>query len=444
MPRFVVIGLGKTGLSCVKYLLEQGHDVTVCDTRRSPPGLDVFHVNYPDVPVYVGELSRAVIAEADTIVMSPGVPLDMPVLVEARGQGVPCIGDIELFVLAATAPIIAITGTNGKTTTTSLVGAMIKQAGFDVQMGGNIGEPVLNLLSQPTPDYYVLELSSFQLEATSSLKARVAVILNLSPDHMDRYAAFADYRRAKQRIYHHCQCAVVNADEPELWDVLALPEDVIRFSLGEQKADIQCHANQTLQVDDVEIDMASLTAQNRLHPQNVCVALAIGKALEMPLGLCCRAIEAFRSLPHRCQWIAKYQGVDWYNDSKATNADAVIAALSMVGSRHKRLVWIAGGDAKGSELASLIPMVSQYVACAYLIGQDAHQVEGICKAASVPATIMPTLFDAVNAARDTAQAGDAVILSPACASWDMYQNFEDRGEQFMSLVHRATHEATDD
>lgn len=444
MVDYVVIGLGKTGLSCVDYLLAEGHDVVVCDTRACPPNLGQFHANYPNVPIHTGELPREILMSATTIVVSPGVSLDLPLLVQARAQGIPCVGDVELFVQSAKAPIIAITGTNGKTTTTTLVGELISQAGFEVKVGGNIGEPVLNFLRQPVPDYYVLELSSFQLESTSSLKARVAVILNLSPDHMDRYPSYAAYRQAKQRIYAGCQAAVVNADEPALWCDVPLPEEVIRFSTEGHAAEVMWQANQTIMVDHAEMDAMPLVSKNGLHPQNVCVVIAIGQALDIPLDVCCEAIAHFQSLSHRCQLVMRFQEVDWYNDSKATNAGAVIAAMSVLGPRYKKIVWIAGGDAKDSELDSLIPVVQQYVSQAYLIGQDAVQVHAICEAASVPAKIVSTMAEAVQMAALAAEPGDAVVLSPACASWDMFKNYEDRGDQFMDLVHAAAKEAARD
>lgn len=438
----VVVGLGKTGLACVHYLLKQGLPVAVFDTRVSPPNLDTFKTDYPDVPLYLGDLPDAVMAAAAQFIISPGVPLDTPIILEAQAKGVSCVGDIELFAQAAKAPIIAITGTNGKTTTTTLVGELLSHAGLRVLVGGNIGEPVLNLLDHPAPDYYVLELSSFQLELTFSLRATVAVLLNLSADHMDRYPSIESYCQAKQRIFSGCQYAVVNADEPCTWQGANLPRHVTQFSTLDAPADVRWINEASLLIHDVLVDAKALVAHNGLHPQNVCVALAVGSILGLPLDVCCEAVKQFQSLPHRCQWVCKQAGVDWFNDSKATNAGAVVAAMSVLGPRYKKLIWIAGGDAKESVLDSLIPSVRQYVRHAYLIGQDAAQLEALCKTVQVSCEKKNSLAEAVSAAVRAAQPGDAVLLSPACASWDMFRNYEDRGDQFMALVRAYQKEDT--
>lgn len=438
----VVIGLGKTGRSCVRHLLKQGLPVVVYDTQVSPPNLDAFKKEYPDVPVYLVDLPDVVMAAASQFIISPGVPLDVPVIRKAQAAGIACVGDIELFAQAAKAPIVAITGTNGKTTTTTLVGELLSHAGCQVLVGGNIGEPVLNLLDQSIPDYYVLELSSFQLEMTFSLKAKIAVLLNLSADHMDRYPSIEAYCQAKQRIFSECQHAVANADEPFSWQGANLPRQVTQFSTLDAPADVRWINETSLVVHGVLVDAQALVAHNGLHPQNVCVAMAVGSILGLSLDVCCEAIKQFQSLPHRCQWVGRHAGVDWFNDSKATNAGAVVAAMSVLGPRYKTLIWIAGGDAKGSVLDSLIPSVRQYVKHAYLIGQDASQLEVLCKAANVPCEIKHSLTDIVSVAAMVAQPGDAVLLSPACASWDMFRNYEDRGDQFMALVRAYQKEET--
>ena len=430
----VVIGLGKTGLSCVRYLLAQGRVVSVMDTRVAPPNLAICQDEFPSVSIKTGPLDANVLCQAARIILSPGVSPAEPAIQAAVAAGVPCLGDVALFAELALAPIIAITGTNGKTTTTSLVGHVLAAAGKSVVIGGNIGTPVLDLLSEPVPDYDVLELSSFQLETTPQLNADTAVILNLSSDHMDRYETERDYLQAKQRIYHGCRRAVINADEPNLWASLTLPNAVVRFSIeGASSADYVIQDG-TIHTPAGTYTLSAVNGQNHVHPQNIVVTLAIAAGLSLTEPVVIEAIQRFQSLPHRCQWVASIKAVDWYNDSKATNAGSVIAALHQLGPRYTSIVLIAGGDAKGGDLRVCRDMFNQHVRHLILIGQDADQFVALF-GDELPYTKCASLSEAVAQAAQLATAGEAVLLSPACASWDMFKDYEDRGEQFMETVY---------
>ena len=280
----VVVGLGSTGMACVHYLLDQGLPVAVNDNRSEPPGVADLKETYPHVEVAVGEFSSALMARADVLVVSPGVALAEPAIAECMARGVPAIGDIELFVRQAKAPIIAITGSNGKTTVTTLLAQMLEAAGFKIEIGGNIGRLVLPLLKLPVPDFYVLELSSFQLETTSSLHAQAAVLLNLMPDHMDRYVTLNDYLRAKQRVYKNCSHAVINADQPDSWQGIELSKQVLSFGLqapqGKQLGVAYYQGQRYLAYGDKRLlPVAEMTIKTQFFVQNALAALALGIAV---------------------------------------------------------------------------------------------------------------------------------------------------------------------
>lgn len=447
----IVIGLGKTGLSCVDYFCKRKQPVMVVDTRDNPPNADVLASRYPHVSLISGELPVDILCKADQLIVSPGVSLKTPVIATAIRQGVPCIGDIELFVREAKAPIIAITGSNGKTTVTTLVGELLKDAGYRVDVCGNIGTPVLEMLHHEAPDFYVVELSSFQLETTYSLKAKVALVLNLSPDHMDRYETVEDYAMAKRRIYQQCDIAISNADEPVCWkDIMA--ESKVMFSSSEIP-EPSSRAGRSIDFylkdfkgqpfiyyrDEPWFAVAQLPLRGRHNYQNALAALAIGQSVGLTCDQMFYTLKHFFGLPHRCQKVATIHSVDWYNDSKATNIGAVIAALHSVGPWYKRCILIAGGDAKGADLTELKPAVCQYVSHLILLGKDADQLERVFQN-SIPYKRVANLMEAVKEARIIAKAGDAVLLSPACSSLDMFKNYEERGELFVKAVQELSHD----
>lgn len=436
----VVVGLGKTGLSCVQFLAAQNIPLAVTDSRENPPGLAEIQTQFPHIPLSLGKLDANLCAQADRLIVSPGVSIKEPAIANAIAKGIPAIGDIELFAQCVDAPVVAITGSNGKSTVTTLVGEMVRKAGLNVCVGGNLGTPVLDLLFAKKPDVYVLELSSFQLETTFSLKPQAAVLLNLSEDHMDRYRDLDDYLAAKQRIYRGCHTAIVNREEPKIWEnFLAKNISTIGFSLGTPNASdfgLRQSADQwyLAKGEILLVPTSALKIKGRHQLANALAALALGDAIHLPMPAMLAALADFQGLAHRCQWVANFQGVDWYNDSKATNVGAAQAALAGLGAEIKgKLVVIAGGEGKNADFSTLRETAKKYTRCFILIGKDASLME----AALTDSTTIEhakTLEEAVSIAQKHAKPGDAVILAPACASFDMFNNFEHRGEVFMAAV----------
>ncbi len=437
-PGTLVVGLGKTGLSCVRFFERKGIPVAVVDSRAQPPSLETVRRDLPQVPVFTGSFDDSVFAAADRLVVSPGVPVTEPHIAAAYQRGAEVLGDIELFVREAAAPVVAITGSNGKSTVTTLIGEMARQAGVRVAVGGNLGVPALDLLG-PEVELYVLELSSFQLETTRSLHAEAAAVLNVSPDHLDRYPSLEAYAATKASILRGCQHAVVNYDDPL---VRGMPGGLARtgFSLGAPSADgfglledrqgksWLCRGdNRLLPVDEVLVP-------GRHNLANALAALALGTAVGLPLEAMLHAIREFHGLPHRTRFVAELNSVRWYNDSKGTNPGASIAALmGLDRGDSSRTVLIAGGECKGASFSELAAAVERYARAVVLIGRDADQVAKALKGA-VPISRAESMADAVEQAAEMAEAGDRVLLSPACASFDMFWGFEHRGDVFEALV----------
>jgi len=407
----VIVGLGKTGLSCVRYLAKYGCNIAVVDNREDPPGLQELQQDFFNIPIHVGGFPEEILSKADELIISPGISLKEPAIAKQIKTGIPAIGDIELFARSARAPIVAVTGSNGKSTVTTLVGEMAKCAGLRVKVGGNLGTPALDLLTGPEADLYVLELSSFQLETTYSLKAAAAVVLNISPDHLDRYQNLEEYRAAKMRIYNGCKVKVIPKQN--------------EFGICDNYL---IYAKQKL----VAIDKLKIKGQHNIT--NVLAALALGKAVNLPMPAMLQALEEFKGLPHRCQWVANINDVDWYNDSKGTNVGATKVAIEGLGKNvNGKIILIAGGIGKGADFSLLFDAVKQYVRSLILIGQDAPKLkQALSNATDIK--MCATMQDAVETAQQSAQSGDIVLLSPACASFDMFDNFEHRGAVFMHLV----------
>lgn len=431
----VVVGFGKTGWSCIDYLTQQGETVVAMDTRVDPPQIDEIRAAFPQVKFIVGGLSSEYLNQADEIIISPGLSLKTPEIATAIQKGIPCIGDIELFVRAATAPIIAITGSNGKTTLTTLMGEILKEAGYRAIVCGNIGAPALAHLDKTPVDYYVMELSSFQLETTQSLRARVAVLLNVTPDHMDRYDTLDDYAAAKLRIYEGCHTAVINADEPYTRSISA-PQQIY-FSTTQSDVDFYLgYDGDALSIyhrGQVCFPVTDLTCPGKHNYENVLAALSMGYDLGLTIESMHETLKHFQGLPHRCQKIISNRGVDWYNDSKATNIGATVAALNSLKPLYQEIVLIAGGDAKGADLSPLGPLAAATVSHVILLGAAASDLEKIMQG-YVSTTRVKDLKEAVLVAERHAVSGGAVLLSPACASWDMFANYEERGNLFSSAV----------
>jgi UDP-N-acetylmuramoylalanine--D-glutamate ligase len=437
----LVLGLGDTGLSALRWLNAQGARLSVADTRDNPPGVATLKAEFPQVKLYSGAFTAAMFADVDLVVASPGVPLNEPEIQAAIQRGVLVVGDVELFAQyrPAGAKVIAITGANGKTTVTTLVGEMCKTAGLKTIVAGNIGLPVLDALGMDTPDVYVLELSSFQLETTSSLEIDAATMLNLSEDHMDRYASMQDYAIAKARIFYNAKLQVLNRDDA--WSMLMarakLPQvtfglDAVEdeHSYGLKTVDgemwLSCGEHDLMNVRDLKI--------SGLHnAANALAAIALCRGIGIDYAPIIQTLYNFKGLPHRVEWVANIDDVDYFDDSKGTNVGATCAALSGL---SQKVVLIAGGDGKGQDFSPLKQPVTDNARAVVLIGRDAPLIEKELLETGVALYHAADLPEAVNIARKLAQAQDAVLLSPACASFDMFKNYVHRAEVFVNAVKR--------
>lgn len=435
--RTLIVGLGKTGLSCVRYLSGQGREIAVADNREQPPGLAELKAEWPDVPVYLGRFDPELFCGFNELVVSPGISVAEPAVAAAASQGARIRGDIDLFAEAADAPIVAITGSNGKTTVTTLVGEMARAAGRKVAVGGNIGTPALDLLGQGA-ELYVLELSSFQLETTEELNALAATVLNVSDDHMDRYPNKMAYFQAKQRIFRGCQNAIVNLD-----DALSIPmaRDNLRFlCFGFHRVNPETFSTRD---DDqgtwITFDFDNLLLASELklmgshNISNVMAALALGHAAGLPMDTMLAVAREFPGLPHRCEFIRRLNGVDFINDSKGTNVGATVAAIESLAPRDGKVVLIAGGDGKGADFTALEAPVALHCRAVVLIGRDARAIADVF-GSGIEVHYAGDLAEAVALSSGLARSGDRVLLSPACASFDMFRDYLDRGDQFRSLV----------
>ncbi len=442
----LVIGLGKTGMSCVRFLVANGVPVAVTDSRVNPPCLDGFQKEFKEIRCAVGGFDDNLFEWAKYLIVSPGVSIDEPLIIAARERGVEIIGDIELFSRCVESPVMAITGSNGKSTVTMLVAEMAKSAGKKVLMGGNIGTPVLDLLLESAPDLYVLELSSFQLETTESLDAAVSVVLNVSPDHMDRYRDLEHYAGSKQRIFgvdgsgHGVM--VVNRDDATVMAMLEKGREFVSFGLDEPTDNNFGRVNYKGEFwlargSERLLPVSELRLTGEHNQANALAALAMGEQVGLPMIAMLDGLRHFAGLPHRTQWVASIDGVAWYNDSKGTNVGATIAAIQ---GFSQPVVLIAGGQGKGADFTSLREVVKKKSRAVVLMGEDAQQIEHVL-AEVVPVTCVKDMGDAVNKAHALSMAGDVVLLSPACASFDMYADFEARGDAFVSAVHHLQNES---
>ncbi|MGA4632801.1 UDP-N-acetylmuramoyl-L-alanine--D-glutamate ligase [Pseudomonas solani] len=430
----IVVGLGKSGMSLVRFLARQGVRFAVADTRENPPELATLRAQYPGVEVRCGELDVDFLSRASELYVSPGLALATPALQEAAKRGVKLSGDIELFARYAKAPIVAISGSNAKSTVTTLVGEMALAAGRKVAVGGNLGTPALDLLADDI-DLYVMELSSFQLETTDRLNAEVATVLNVSEDHMDRYADMQAYHLAKHRIFRGARQVVVNrgdalsrplvADQLPCWTFGLNKPDFKGFGLVEEGGEkyLAFQFEKLLPVRELKIRGAHNQA-------NALAALALGHAVGLPMEPMLETLKTFTGLAHRCQWVRERNGVAYYDDSKATNVGAALAAIEGLGADiDGKLVLIAGGDGKGADFSSMREPVARFCRAVVLLGRDAEQIAAVLGDA-LPLVRVRTLDEAVSRSAELAQEGDAVLLSPACASLDMFKNFEERGRLF--------------
>jgi UDP-N-acetylmuramoylalanine--D-glutamate ligase len=431
----VIVGMGRTGLSVARHLQRCGFRIALTDSRAAPPELAGVQALGTSVVTRTGGFDARLLEQADIVVTSPGVPLDDPFFTQARARGLDIVGDIELFARAADAPVVGITGTNGKSTVTTLLGRMAERANVRVRVGGNLGQPALELLDRGPTDLYVLELSSFQLDTTHSIKLKAAVVLNLSADHMDRYATLRHYADSKARIFANSETAVVNADEPEVVRMPRAGQRVISFGLADTRADYSLVTPQgpepwLARRGAALLPLAALKISGRHNAANALATLALGDALRLPLAPMLDELREFTGLAHRTQWVADVNRVRYINDSKGTNVGATLAAVNGLAGP---LVVIAGGDGKGQDFSPLAAAFRGKVRTTVLLGRDAGLIEtalaGICHTVRVE-----TMQDAVRSAARFAQAGDTVLLSPACSSLDMFRDYAHRGNVFAAAV----------
>lgn len=441
-PVSVVVGLGATGLSCVRYLASTGKPCKVVDSRENPPQLETLRREFPDIEYQLGGFDSATLATAEQLIVSPGVSLKTPEIAAAIAAGVPVTGDIDIFSRVCTAPIVGVTGSNGKSTVVSMLASIFQAAGVKAAVGGNLeaglGRPALDLLAE-NADMYVLELSSFQLETTAHLNAEVAVLLNVSEDHMDRYSDMAAYTTAKQQIFAGARHLVVNRDLPDTWPALATQAQRWDFGFSQPGVHgvglLENSAGQFIAWHhDTIVPVNELKVVGQHNIANAMAAAAVGLALNLNREAIRSGLASFPGLPHRCQWVASHQGVDFYNDSKGTNVGATVAAIEGLGERSAgQIILIAGGEGKGADFAPLAAAIRRCARAVVLIGRDARQIADSLDR-DVEICFAGDMHEAVSVARRCAVAGDAVLLSPACASFDMFNNFQHRGQVFIEAV----------
>jgi UDP-N-acetylmuramoylalanine--D-glutamate ligase len=434
----VVVGLGVTGLSVARFLHQRGEPFTIVDNRAEPPGLAPLLAEMPEVPLLLGDWHPEVLLSAGELVVSPGIALEEPAIAAARDAAVPVCGDIDLFMAAARAPVIGITGSNAKSTVTALVGEMAAAAGLNVGVGGNLGTAALDLLDDAR-DLYVLELSSFQLERAGELGLAVATVLNISEDHLDRHGSLQRYHQAKHRIFAGAGALVCNAADP-----LTIPPQVpgrraVTWRLGEPdlgQFGLRREDDGEYLVEGFErlLRVQDLAMPGRHNVANALAALALGRSAGLPTAIMLDVLRGFRGLPHRCELVGESGGVRWVNDSKATNVGAALAAIEGLGADHP-LLLIAGGRDKQADFRKLRPAVARHCVAVFLIGEAAPllaaALEGACDL-----QVSTTLEAAVRDAAARARPGDLVLLSPACASFDQFSSYEARGAAFAAAARR--------
>lgn len=433
----LVVGMGETGIACARYLAARGVHALFADSRLDPPGLAAIVKAMPDAALFAGDSLAEIPPGIDHIIISPGVDLEHPLMIRAREQNVEILSDIDVFGLECAAPVITITGTNGKSTVTTMLGEMLSVAGRKTAIGGNLGEPALNLLD-PEQEFYVLELSSFQLERSRPVSSVAAVVLNIVPDHLDQHSGFESYITAKAYIYVQCETAIVNRDLPELAELVPADKPMIGFGLGEPKGEdfgvVPTSDGEFIaQGDELLMPVTGLLVHGRHNLTNALAALALGYAAGVTPIAMLPGLKSFKGLPHRMQPVPTDDEINWIDDSKATN---VTAAVTSIQSIPGRLVLIAGGDGKGADFQDLAKALSGRRSVAILLGTDkerlAAELEDHCEI-----RITESLPAAVAAARQIASPGDTVLLAPACSSLDMFDGFSHRGDVFQEAIRES-------
>jgi len=432
--RVLVLGLGDTGLSLARWIAREGGRVRMADSRRDPPRSKEYQTDFAG-ELHTGAFSTALLDDVDVVCVSPGLVLQEKVIQEAAARGLPVLGDIELFAWHARQPVLGVTGTNGKSTVTALAGHLLRSAGVDCEVAGNIGPPVLQafekrLHSGKLPRAWVLELSSYQLETTWSLAPAAAAMLNLTEDHFDRYASLDDYGAAKARIFFGAGTQVLNRDDPRSVAMAQPGKTVLTFGLDAPPTpqDFGVAVNRLVQGNTEILPVDQLPIRGLHNVANALAASALASVMGVGPEALSRGLKTFKGLPHRLQLVATRRGVEWYDDSKGTNVGATAAALRGLG---RKAVLILGGDGKGQDFSPLKDPVSRHAAKVLLIGRDAPLIEKV-----VGGQRCSSLEEAVQKASEIAKAGEAVLLSPACASFDMFRDYRHRGEVFAQAVGR--------
>jgi len=433
----MVVGIGATGFSVARHLTQLGQHFIMMDTRKEPPLLKKFTAEFPDTTLLLGELPTNSFDNADEVILSPGLSRQIPAVQIAIESNIPVINDIELFSRSANAPIIAITGSNGKSTVTSLLGEMFLAAGHTVGIGGNLGTPALDLLDEKVT-FYILELSSFQLESIGNLCAEVATVLNISPDHLDRYESLLDYHQSKHRIFNGARQVIINRD-----DKLSTPligEKVKLWSYGLSRPDLNCFG---IIVDSdgeswLAYEFEKLISQGELglsgshNISNALAALALGKAVNISLDPMLQVLREFKGLPHRYQTVRNLNNVTYINDSKSTNLGATLAALSSLPAKGN-IILVLGGQPKGQNFSILSSSLTGFVKNILLIGEAASEIHTAISG-KIDTLFAINVEDAVLLSHKLSKSGDIVLFSPGCGSLDMFASFEERGEKFISTV----------
>jgi UDP-N-acetylmuramoylalanine--D-glutamate ligase len=447
----LILGLGESGFASALWCLRQGASVRVADTRANPPYLAELRCRATSADFRAGEFGKDLLAGIDLLVLSPGLNGGMMIVIHARAEGIPVVGEIELFAqalrdLKQLVPVLAITGTNGKTTTTALTGHLLRGTGKTVGVAGNISPAALTALMDfqdagRLPDAWVLELSSFQLETTETLNATAATVLNISDDHLDRYIDLGEYASVKARVYQSAADApgvqILNRNDRRVRRMAIAGRPAISFGLDAPtvETDFGLRENRgepwLVQGERFLLPISELPIRGTHNAANAMAALALCQALGLDANTLLPALRSFRGLPHRVEKVAEIKGVNWYDDSKGTNVGATVAALSGMGCP---VVVILGGDGKGQDFSPLAKAIKAHARAAILIGRDGPLIEKEIARAGVPTPCATTLEEAVQLAGTLAQTGDAVLLSPACASFDMFRNYEHRAQVFIAAV----------
>jgi len=463
----VIIGMGLTGMACARYFCKLNKSFILMDTREQPPEQALIEAkklqaNHPKMSLVLGDLDADILVHAKQLILSPGIPKNLAAIEQAKKAGVPILGDIQLFIdqirAHSQAKIIGVTGSNGKSTVVTALGLACEAAGLKTVVAGNIGVPVLDVLTDTLTDnarfadVYILELSSFQLELAQRAALDVASVLNVSADHMDRYPSLAHYCQAKLRIYFGAKNIVYNVN-----DMLTIPplmEYVTRFGFSikkpieETQIPIYVNSDNDIVVDKhVICSVSDFAIKGEHNIENILAVLGILHAANIDVHNALTGLTAFTGLPHRCQTVREAHHVTYINDSKATNVGAAIAAIKSIKPYCKRIILIAGGDAKGASFSSFATTVHADVAHIITFGIDAQTINSSINNQQLKGSDnepcithqSKNLQDAVDQAHRLACEGDAVLLSPACASLDMFSGFEERGEKFVQYVEALTH-----